>query len=110
MSIVLYSPMGEAMGEYQVHLDAAPGPMNRLWPSGLPRSAPAPGNGKPAIERGAGRDTAEISQAALRFSRSGGVRQDLVERVRQEIADGTYVTPERTDAAAEAMLRALLSG
>ena len=30
---------------------------------------------------------------------SAGIRQDLVERVRREIAEGTYETPEKWEAA-----------
>lgn len=32
------------------------------------------------------------------------IRQDLVERVRQEIADGTYDTPEKWEAALDRLL------
>ena len=35
------------------------------------------------------------------------VRQDLVERVRREIAEGTYDTPEKWDIALERLLRRL---
>lgn len=96
------------MGEYQVHLDAAPGLAGRLRLSGttgVPRAGPGSARG---AERGIDRDSAEISSAALQLSRRREVRQELVDRVRQEIADGTYVTPDRTDAAAEALMQTLL--
>lgn len=42
-------------------------------------------------------DTAELSAAALRLDRLSQlpVRTELLERIRQQIADGTYETPER---------------
>lgn len=36
-----------------------------------------------------------------------GIRADLVARVKQQIADGTYDTPERWDAALDQLARSL---
>ena len=38
---------------------------------------------------------------------AGPIRQPLVERVRREIAEGTYDTPEKFEAALERLLRRL---
>jgi hypothetical protein len=38
---------------------------------------------------------------------TAAIRADLVARVRQEIADGAYDTPERWDAALEKLARAM---
>jgi negative regulator of flagellin synthesis FlgM len=53
------------------------------------------------------KDTVEISLAAKLAAQvhdSGAVRTDLVERVRNEIAAGTYETPERIDAVVDRLL------
>jgi negative regulator of flagellin synthesis FlgM len=53
------------------------------------------------------KDTVEISLAAQLASRAQGVetvRTDLVERVRKEIAAGTYDTPERLEATIDRLL------
>lgn len=46
-------------------------------------------------------DSVELSAAAIeiaeaRAPKASGVRTELVERIRQQIADGTYETPEKT--------------
>jgi anti-sigma28 factor (negative regulator of flagellin synthesis) len=53
-----------------------------------------------------GIDQVDISDHAKFLSRlkEGPVRSDLVARVRQEIADGTYDTPERLDKALDGLL------
>lgn len=54
----------------------------------------------PAAARG--RDQADFSTAATLLSRLNAlpdVRQDLVERVREQINAGTYETPEKLDQA-----------
>ncbi|MGL4513477.1 MAG: flagellar biosynthesis anti-sigma factor FlgM [Lacipirellulaceae bacterium] len=76
------------------------------------RSAPSEGAPQPA-------DRVEISPAAQEASRladaaelraaeqatgAGDVRADLVSRLRNEIAAGTYETPERLDGALESLL------
>ena len=52
-------------------------------------------------------DRAEFSKAAQLLSRLAelpDVRQDLVERVRAEIAAGTYETPEKIDTAIDKLI------
>ena len=48
-------------------------------------------------------DTVDIS--ALARAATGQVREALVERVRSEIADGSYITDDKLAAAADAILR-----
>ena len=70
----------------------------------------APFGNKPAQEAAktqASGDRVEISpaaEAAIRATEAGDIRVDLVNRVRSEIADGTYETPEKLDAALDRML------
>ena len=62
---------------------------------------------QPAGEATGVGDSLEISTAgklAARIHDAGMVRTDLVERVRSEIADGTYETPERLDATVDRLL------
>lgn len=59
-----------------------------------------------AATRGAG-DSFSISsaaEAALQASEAGGIRQDVVSRIKSEIAAGTYETPAKLDAALSRML------
>jgi anti-sigma28 factor (negative regulator of flagellin synthesis) len=52
-------------------------------------------------------DQLEISpaaEAAVQAAEGGDVRADLVARVRSEIASGTYITPEKLDAALDRFL------
>ena len=52
-------------------------------------------------------DSVQISpaaEAASRAAESGGVRSDLVNLIRGQIANGTYDTPEKMDIALERML------
>jgi negative regulator of flagellin synthesis FlgM len=52
-------------------------------------------------------DRVEISpaaEAAISAAEAKGVRHELVNRIRSEIAAGTYETPEKLDAAIEQML------
>ncbi len=61
----------------------------------------APAAESPAV------DQVEISpaaEAAFQASESGDVRADLVARVRNEMAAGTYETPAKLDAALERLL------
>ena len=46
----------------------------------------------------------ELSRWIKKVKNLPDVRQDLVERVKSEIADGTYETPEKIQIAAERML------
>jgi negative regulator of flagellin synthesis FlgM len=51
-------------------------------------------------------DRVEISQAAeaaVKASETGGVRQELVNSIRSQIAAGTYDTPDKMNAAMERM-------
>jgi anti-sigma28 factor (negative regulator of flagellin synthesis) len=50
-----------------------------------------------------GEDVAEISQGAREAARaeSTPIRSELVHRIRQQIEAGTYLTPEKLDAAAD---------
>ena len=56
-----------------------------------------------------GTDRAEFSEVATYLSklRRMPVREDLIERVRQLIADGEYETPEKLDAAVEEIMKDL---
>ncbi len=52
-------------------------------------------------------DKVELSRAAQFLSRLVGdnpVRQDLVDRVKQQIADGTYLTSDKMDAALDELM------
>jgi negative regulator of flagellin synthesis FlgM len=52
-------------------------------------------------------DRLEISpaaEAAVQATETGAVRHDLVNRIRSEIAAGTYETPDKLDAALTRML------
>lgn len=54
-----------------------------------------------------GEDQVELSNTAQLLSKLRGlpeVRQDLVDRVRASLADGTYETEDKTDAAIESLL------
>ncbi len=63
---------------------------------------------QPAASRGG--DEVELSSRARLLSKLKDlpdVRQDLVDQVRSEIEAGTYETPEKVDAAVEALLQDL---
>jgi hypothetical protein len=54
-----------------------------------------------------GEDQVELSNTAQLLSKLRGlpeVRQDLIDRVRASIADNTYETEDKTDAAIESLL------
>jgi hypothetical protein len=53
-----------------------------------------------------GSDRVEVSQMALYLNKLKGlpIRQDLVDSVKQQIAQGTYDTPEKLEAALNEML------
>ena len=64
------------------------------------QGAESPAAGQPV-------DRVEISQAAeaaMKTTEAGGVRSDLVNLIRSQIASGTYDTPEKMDIALERML------
>ncbi len=71
-------------------------------------SAPAQAN--PAVQPPAVKDTVEISsiaQLAAKIHDLPEVRAELVQRVKAEIAAGTYETPEKLEAALERLLGSL---
>jgi negative regulator of flagellin synthesis FlgM len=49
-------------------------------------------------------DISPAAEAAIQATESGGIRHDLVNAIRSQIADGTYETPEKLDAALARML------
>jgi anti-sigma28 factor (negative regulator of flagellin synthesis) len=60
-----------------------------------------------AAPTSAGSDQLEISpaaEAAVRADETGGVRTELVSRLRSEIAAGTYDSPEKLDLALDRLL------
>lgn len=68
-----------------------------------------PTRDSPRAEAGIRSDRLELSEAALENiqSGSGGVRTELVERLRGEIAAGTYLTDEKLDAVVDRLHREL---
>jgi len=52
-------------------------------------------------------DISPAAEAAAQAVESGGIRADLVARVRSEIAAGTYETAEKLDGALEGLLNEL---
>lgn len=69
-------------------------------------------SGGPTSEtRGAG-DAVELSETAQRHTKDASarpIRQNLVQRVRSELADGTYLTGEKLDAVVNRLHRALFA-
>jgi anti-sigma28 factor (negative regulator of flagellin synthesis) len=62
---------------------------------------------KPETKTQATSDRVTISpaaEAAIQAAEAGDVRQDLVNRIRTEIAAGTYETPSKLEAALDRML------
>ncbi len=49
-------------------------------------------------------DISPAAEAAAQAAEGGEIRADLVARVRSEIANGTYETPEKLDAALDGFL------
>lgn len=49
-------------------------------------------------------DISPAAEAAAQAAESGEIRSDLVNRIRGEIAAGTYETPEKLDAALDGLL------
>jgi negative regulator of flagellin synthesis FlgM len=52
-------------------------------------------------------DISPAAEAAAQASEAGGIRADLVARVRSEIAAGTYETPDKIAAAVDRLLNEL---
>ena len=84
-------------GPSQVH-----GPQGLQGPhfSNRAKNTPAEGVSRPADQL----DISPAAEAAAQAAESEPVRQDLVARVRSEIASGTYETPEKLDAAVDRLL------
>ena len=85
------------------------GPHHVHGPQGInaPRGAQPGSSAKPADSLAPTSDQLEISpaaQAAIEAAESGQVRQELVDRIRSEIAAGTYETPQKLDAALDRLL------
>ncbi len=76
--------------------------------SALGAARPAPSvEASPAADALAPQDEVQISSSARmmdELSRTSGVRQERIEQIRQEIADGSYDTPEKLDAALDKFL------
>jgi negative regulator of flagellin synthesis FlgM len=49
-------------------------------------------------------DISPAAEAAVEAAESGGIRQDVVNRIRAQIAAGTYETPDKLDVAVERLL------
>ena len=78
-------------------------PINR--PGGIP---PRPGAQPPSAVPAPQGDRVELSEHARlleRLRHMPRVRPDLVEALRKSIADGTYQSPEKLDAAIELLLQ-----
>jgi len=79
------------------------GPANVHGPQSLKGPHFQPTNGTKAARPAAGPsdqlDISPAAEAAVQASEKGGVRADLVARVRGEIAAGTYETAEKLDVA-----------
>ena len=84
-------------GPSQVH-----GPQGLQGPhySGRGKNTQVSGTSGPADQL----DISPAAEAAAQAAESGTIRSDLVARVRQEIASGTYETPEKMDAALDRLL------
>ena len=85
--------------------DVSPVTRPRATTPGAPARQTRPAGGPAAAPRSA--DRAEFSKAAQLLSKLAelpDVRQDLIDRVRAEIAAGTYETPEKIDQAIEKLV------
>jgi negative regulator of flagellin synthesis FlgM len=80
------------------------GPVARVAPAGVNGGRNVHRNEDATARRGS--DRVEVSQMALYLNklRDLPIRQDLVDSVRQQIAQGTYDTPEKLDAAINELL------
>ena len=67
------------------------------------RNQPAKG-ATPTAPTGDRLEISPAAEAAVKATETSGIRQDLVNRVRNEIAAGTYETPAKLDAALDRML------
>jgi len=88
--------------------DVSPVTRPRATTPGPPARQSRPASGHAAAPRSA--DRAEFSKAAQLLSKLAelpDVRQDLIDRVRADIAAGTYETPEKLDQAIEKLMEDL---
>ncbi len=83
--------MSAATGEF-----VSPGPVNM--------DVPRPGS----ATRLSGEDLALLTQWAQKACQLPAVREDLVRRVKAEIAAGTYETPERLEMTVQRLMEDLL--
>ncbi len=69
-----------------------------------------PDRSQPAAPPAVADDRVELSEAARNFEdhRSGRIREALVERVRGQIADGSYLTPDKTSTAIDRLIEDVL--
>ncbi len=83
-------------------------PIGRLGPTAFGRSSQPSRQVSPAAsQQERGRDQVQLSHTAQLLSKIHDlpeVRQDLVDRVRSEIENGTYETPEKLDAALQGLI------
>jgi negative regulator of flagellin synthesis FlgM len=49
-------------------------------------------------------DISAAAEAAIEAAESQGIRQDVVSRIRAQIASGTYETPDKLEAAVDRLL------
>lgn len=88
--------------------DIAPLGSSRVAP--VSRSATQPPKAAAASTVSRDPDRVELSDMAQLLSRLNelpDVRQDVVDRVREQIANGSYETPEKVDAALDELLQDL---
>lgn len=82
-------------------------PTSSTPPARAELNRPSRGEPEPARTPGRAADRLELSDKArllARLRQPEPVRLDLVERIRAEIADDSYETPEKVESAADALL------
>jgi negative regulator of flagellin synthesis FlgM len=62
------------------------------------------GSGEPVTKSADSIDISAAAEAAIQSAERGEIRQGLVDRIRAQIAAGTYETPGKLDAAVERLL------
>ncbi|MEO1237219.1 MAG: flagellar biosynthesis anti-sigma factor FlgM [Planctomycetota bacterium] len=81
-------------------------PLNNVSPASYSAAGRIDRSGPAIAPASRGQDQLELSDAARVLARLADrpeVREDLVNRVRAQIEAGTYVTPEKIDAAVEGL-------
>jgi len=86
--------------------DCLEGPVSRTTRN-WDEIAASKGSGSPPNPLDQGPEQDPDVQYAGQPDTSSGIRWELVKRVRREIVEGTYETPEKWEAALETMLRIL---